>query len=706
MKVDLSGRVENLDLPKTKPLLPLLEAVTNSLHSIEDAGNTDGRITIRILRDIEGSLALDEDAKGLIDITGFEIIDNGNGFDDENFASFETCDSRYKASRGAKGIGRLLWLKAFTEISVSSSYVTFDGKPRRREFAFTLPEGVANPTDQARDSSSLQTTVHLGGYRPEYAAQCPKKASTIADRLINHLVLNFLNPKAPIIELVDDLDKQPINLNAKFREYFADYGEEQDFTLDGQRFTLHHLRILTPEAQHHQIQLCAGFREVRDFQLRKFAGGLGSKLTDPDGHPFVYLGLVTGALLDEKVNQNRTDFDLARNDELKLEGEPTIDQIRDAAVYCAMEKLSPFLQSIREQTAQEVTKVIKDEYPEFRPLIPEIEKHIDEFSPSASRIEILKKVNELQFLGEMNTREEGESLFRTPVSESDEYRTRYRAYLAKVTREAETRLAQYVTHRKSILDVLEERLKLRDDEKYPLEEEVHELIFPLKKTSDDPGAWGHQNLWLVDERLAYHFWLASDKPLNSQETVDSESSDRPDMLIMNRPGAFSNDPDGHDRLSSVIIVELKRPGRTSKGSDKKNPIEQVLDYIAEIQMNTVKDHEGRPILVGTNTAFYAYVICDVAKGSDYEKMAARHSLIPTPDGMGYFTYNPALKTYIELITFDKLVRDARQRNLVLFKKLGIEHRLKSSELQTNQPTAGGIVPPKAVVPFTVVSKSK
>ena len=36
MKVDLSGRVENLDLPKTKPLLPLLEAVSNSIHAIED----------------------------------------------------------------------------------------------------------------------------------------------------------------------------------------------------------------------------------------------------------------------------------------------------------------------------------------------------------------------------------------------------------------------------------------------------------------------------------------------------------------------------------------------------------------------------------------------------------------------------------------------------------------------------------------------
>lgn len=680
MKVDLSGRVENLDLPKTKPLLPLLEAVSNSIHAIEDAEISEGRITIRILRDIEGSLSLDEDAKGLVDIVGFEIIDNGTGFDDDNFGSFETCDSRFKASRGAKGIGRLLWLKAFTEIRITSNYLTFDGTPRVREFEFTLPQGVTDPRDRLRQGSIRKTTVHLGGFRPEYAGQCPKKASTIADRLINHLVLNFLNPSAAQIDLVDELEPEPINLNSRFHEYFADYGEEESFHLYGHTFQLHHLRILTSELSHHRIQLCAGFREVRDFQLRKFFGGLSSKLTDADGHAFAYLGLVTGPFLDEKVNQNRTDFDLAKNDELRSEEEPTLEEVRDAAIAMSMKKLAPYLKSIREQTTREIRNVIQNEYPEFRPLLPEVEKHIDSFSPNSSKIEILKKVNEIQFLGEIETREEGETLGKNPVSETEEYRARYRAYLAKVTREAETRLAQYVTHRKSIIDVLEERLKLRNDDKYPLEEEIHELIFPLKRTSDDHGAWGHQNLWLVDESLAYHFWLASDKPLKTQDTVDSESGERPDLLIMNRPGAFSNNADGHEKLSSVIIVELKRPGRSNKGSDKKNPIEQMLDYITDIQSNTVKDKEGRPIHVGENTAFYAYLVCDVIKGSDYDKMIGNHGLLPTPDGMGYFTYNAARKTYIEVITFDKLVRDARQRNLVLFKNLGIHRPLKVSEL--------------------------
>lgn len=42
-----------------------------------------------------------------------------------------------------------------------------------------------------------------------------------------------------------------------------------------------------------------------------------------------------------------------------------------------------------------------------------------------------------------------------------------------------------------------------------------------------------------------------------------------------------------------------------------------------------------------------------------------------PDNMGYFWYNPNNKAYVELISFEKLLGDAKKRNLALFKKLGL-----------------------------------
>ena len=70
-----------------------------------------------------------------------------------------------------------------------------------------------------------------------------------------------------------------------------------------------------------------------------------------------------------------------------------------------------------------------------------------------------------------------------------------------------------------------------------------------------------------------------------------------------------------------------------------------------------------------DTHFYAYIICDLTP--DIQNFAVNSSLISTPDLQGYFGFNPGLKTYIEVLSFSKLIRDAKQRNRILFKKLGI-----------------------------------
>ena len=77
-------------------------------------------------------------------VVDFEIRDNGIGFNEENFDSFSTSDSRYKAEHGGKGIGRLLWLKAFSRVVVNSVFEV-NGEHLRRTFDFAYSEaGVEN----------------------------------------------------------------------------------------------------------------------------------------------------------------------------------------------------------------------------------------------------------------------------------------------------------------------------------------------------------------------------------------------------------------------------------------------------------------------------------------------------------------------------------------------------------------------------------
>jgi hypothetical protein len=47
------------------------------------------------------------------------------------------------------------------------------------------------------------------------------------------------------------------------------------------------------------------------------------------------------------------------------------------------------------------------------------------------------------------------------------------------------------------------------------------------------------------------------------------------------------------------------------------------------------------------------------------------SLRPTYDGMGYFGFNEPHKAYIEVMSFDRLVRSATERNRAFFDKLGL-----------------------------------
>ncbi|NLA73503.1 MAG: hypothetical protein GX848_06715 [Clostridiales bacterium] len=98
-----------------------------------------------------------------------------------------------------------------------------------------------------------------------------------------------------------------------------------------------------------------------------------------------------------------------------------------------------------------------------------------------------------------------------------------------------------------------------------------------------------------------------------------------------------------------------------------DPIRQVLRYVQEIKDGKQKKANGRPFGNVQNTAFYCYVIADLT--NSLVESARGSNLTITPDGEGYFGYNQNYGTYIEVISYDKLLKDAKERNRVLFDKL-------------------------------------
>ena len=77
--ISLKGRVKNFNLPKNQPLIPLFEAIVNSIHAINERKNAgeqfNAYITINLIRDNQLALELDG-MKELSSISSFEIVDN------------------------------------------------------------------------------------------------------------------------------------------------------------------------------------------------------------------------------------------------------------------------------------------------------------------------------------------------------------------------------------------------------------------------------------------------------------------------------------------------------------------------------------------------------------------------------------------------------------------------------------------------------
>ena len=179
------------------------------------------------------------------------------------------------------------------------------------------------------------------------------------------------------------------------------------------------------------------------------------------------------------------------------------------------------------------------------------------------------------------------------------------------------------------------------------------------------------NLWLIDERLAFHDYLASDKTLASMPITSSTDTNEPDIIslsVFDNPSLFSDTQ--KLPLASIVIVELKRPMRNDAAPGKdKNPVEQALDYLGRIRRGQVQTQAGRQIPESENIPAFCYAICDITP--TVKKQCNMLALTPTHDHLGYFGYNPHYRAYLEVVSFDRLVNAAKERNKAFFDELGL-----------------------------------
>jgi len=665
MQVDIVGRVNNLQLPVTQPYIPLFECLVNSIESIEDAGNTDGRIDVHIDRDLRQGIVPGSEETVHAPIRDITILDNGVGFDDVNSRAFFMSDSTRKASRGNKGIGRFTWLKVFEKAHIESTYPEGETWLTRNFDFVKTTEGVEKDEVNDAKSQGRRTSVKLIGLRSEYQKHFPKSLETIGHKIIDHLLIHFVSGSCPQIWLHDNVGPA-LNLNQVFSDEAKERAVEVEFAIREQTFKAIILRYQSSSVKTHTVSYCANQREVLEWKAGSAVPDMKAKLTDESGQQFVFRTYISGKYLDSRVNSERTNFLFIQEEDLDFPDEMTRVELDNSVVATLKSIADPYMTALKEEKRQGIESFVAHKAPQFRFILNDrYQDHLEKISPNLSEDQLDIELYKAQRDIEIEHRQQATKINSPPPESAtgvEEYKVLYEQYLEQENELGKAALAKYVIHRRTILELLDKALKIQDDGAYAREDLVHSLIYPMRATSEDVE-FSKQNLWVVDERLAYHWYLASDRTLSSLKVVNAKGGDEPDIVVFNTPRAFTESTSPYQ---SVVLVEFKRPERNEYPTKEEDPVEQILRYVRKIKAGEAKDKDGKTFTVST-IPFYAYILCSltprmrsIAENRDFTRM---------PDNEGYFLYHQNAGCYIEIMSYDKVLNDAKKRNRAFFERL-------------------------------------
>lgn len=664
MQGDIVNRVKRLPKPSqaAEALQPVFEAVSNSLHAIEDAFGATGyqsrgaiTITIRNAR-----------SPDQIEII---IDDNGIGLETPRFEAFCTTDTPYKMERGGKGIGRLLWLDAFQQISVTSVYKEGE-KVFRRSFTFRL-ESKDQITDETIDEVSggsifTGTSVRFSGLRGNsYKTKFPSQGATIVKHFGSHFFADFILGKSPKIVL--DIDgssstfpEEVQNLMLEDRGV-ATIPTEEFGNLSLASFVCHKSASANFEGSH-QIHLVANGRTVT---TRKIDGLIGIGRFGPE-RDRVYHGCVSSDYLNERVNQERTQFNF---DESII-----VEIVRECAEFVRTDAIGEEVQGFDAQRLGALRDFV-NEYPSFG--FADAEELIDRTPKNAVKAEEFARALipfRIRRDKERNATIQRivESLDKSEAVPED-FSEAVRQAAREVRAEEQRQLAEYVLRRKTVLDVMEVLLRrIRErangSQNFQIEQTLHQFICPMRLRGDDPSKieQSDHDLWIIDERLTFQKYFASDVPFT--QILDGETgAKRPDLLIYDRLYGLSAESD--EPLTKVMLVEFKHPGRKDY-EERYSPMNQISEYITKLKAGQIEDYNNSSVRIADDCVFYCYVVADIVGKLETHTNGWR----TTANGRGRIQeLSGKFRGIVEVIEWKDLLADARLRNHAFLHAAGLRY---------------------------------
>lgn len=685
-KSNIANKIRNTSLSRKQGLMPLFELISNSIHSILERREAklmdedeSGEILITLIRNGQPETLASIPDNDAYPIRALVVEDNGIGLNNDNLTSFIEADSDHKLGIGGKGIGRFVCLKAFKWMEIISIF-SENGAFKKRSLSLkNTKQGFENYVEIEAPIQKYQTICTLYDFASEFQRNTTNKISEIADAVITHFQLYFITNQMPHI-VIKNQNNDQVDLNNRYAGSFRNKVQDSEFVIGDDTFKVYLSE--SNSSKSHRLHFCAHNRSVIEEWLGKKIIELGKKpILDNGSAPFYYAAFIVSDLLDRSVNNERTSFYFPTNetededsDDVFDTSEISLSKIRRHAINTIEKLISDYINEVRTLKVETYRTVIESELPQYKAVPHRKTEEVKKLQSGLSKQNLDIELYKIEAEWKTEIKKQGIELIekKKDITSLDEYHKLYEGYLTELNDIGQSELARYITHRKSVIDLLDFLTsKEGKEDKYANEDLVHSLFFPIRTTSDIVP-YNKQNLWMIDEKLSYHTYLASDKTFNVMENIEvsENSDDRPDLLIFSNAFAFATEKDAP--YSAITIIEFKKPERDNyiDNDEAKNPIDQVERYVEDLLGGKIINRKGRTINITKDTPFYIYIISDLTP--TLIKILERRDFYKTPDGQGYYTFKSRrYNGYIEVMSFEKVKNDAKKRNQILFDKLGL-----------------------------------
>jgi hypothetical protein len=643
----------------------VVEAIVNAIQAIASTNRRDGKVTVRALR--SSQLELDDN---LPEIVGFEIEDNGIGFNDEHRKSFDTLYSDLKIGEGGKGFGRFITLKHFEDLHVVSVFKGEDGYQQRKFRMGKQNDIIVDELISPHTSTDCGTVIRLDTLKKgAYEKKLLTIARTLVEKLLPYFITKDYTPPDIILCERDGTNTFRLNdftneLSGFIEEISAPNNQFRLKTVDGEReFSVRVFKFRSPKNHKSRISLVAHEREVSGTAIHNYIPEFVHEFyeTDSAGNAdternYIIKAYVFGKYLDDNVSLERGEFEFKVESDLIL-GVSQRD-IESRAAQIAKDAVGAEITTRQEKKKERVHSYVEEEAPWHKSIVDKVD--LSTLPYDAANDEIESRLQRAKFSHEMQIKREVNALMSQ--SNASDLAKNVPDIVKQISDTSKNDLVHYIALRRNILDLFGKSLEVDVQGDYSSEGVVHDIIFPRKGSTDTTSFEDH-NLWMIDERLNFTTFVSSDLPLRGNR------SERPDLLVYNARVGFRGE---NEATNPITIFEFKKPFRDDfvNPSSKEDPVEQIIRYVNDIRDGKYLTPQGRKILVTDNTPFYGYVVCDLTAKVD-KWLQREKDFTPMPDALGWFNWFTNIRLYIEVLSWDKILKDARMRNAVFFRKLGI-----------------------------------